>query len=34
MYGVIICAVCHPPAVDTLVARWLDPDGRRRAGDE
>ncbi len=24
VYGVMICATCHPPAVETLVVRWLD----------
>lgn len=24
VYGVLVCATCHPPAVPELVARWLD----------
>lgn len=28
-YGVLICATCHPPAVASIVARWVD---REEAG--
>ena len=23
-YGAVTCAVCHPPAADTLVAAWIE----------
>lgn len=24
VYGVLVCATCHPPAVPELVSRWID----------
>jgi hypothetical protein len=27
IYGVTICAVCHPPAAASLVAEWITADG-------
>lgn len=27
VFGVTVCAVCHPPADPSFVAQWITPDG-------
>ena len=33
IYGAVICAICHPPADSSTVARWVDAEGTANSHD-